>query len=240
MSTKMILFDLDGTLLPMDQEMFVKAYFAGIAKKAAPYGYHHEEIVKTIWTGTAAMVKNNGDDTNENVFWKVFADRYGEDALKDQAVFDEFYLNEFEVVRNSCGFNPKSRECINLLKDMGYRIALATNPIFPAVATQARIRWAGLTTDDFELYTTYENSRHCKPNPEYYLDILKDLQVSPEDCLMVGNDVEEDMVAGELGMKVFLLTDCLINKHNKDITKYPHGTFDDLIAFINAFRYNEK
>lgn len=31
-----ILFDLDGTLLPMDQEVFIKHYFGGITKKCAP------------------------------------------------------------------------------------------------------------------------------------------------------------------------------------------------------------
>jgi hypothetical protein len=51
---------------------------------------------------------------------------------------------------------------------------------------------------------------------------------------MVGNDVREDMIAQSLGMQVFLLTDCLINRDNQDISAYPHGNFDDLKAFINA------
>ena len=50
--------------------------------------------------------------------------------------------------------------------------------------------------------------------------------------MMVGNDVDEDMVAEKLGMKVFLLTDCLINKHEEDIEKYPHGDFDALLAYL--------
>ena len=111
-------------------------------------------------------------------------------------------------------------------------MALATNPIFPAIATQKRIRWAGLKPEDFEIYTTYENSRHCKPNPEYYREILKTLNVKPEECLMVGNDVAEDMVAETVGMKVFLLSHCLINKEHKDISKYPRGDFYKLMEFI--------
>ena len=109
---------------------------------------------------------------------------------------------------------------------------LATNPLFPAVATESRIRWAGLQKEDFELVTTYENSKHCKPNPDYYRDIIEEIGVRPEECLMVGNDVNEDMIAESLGMKVFLLTDCLINKEEKDITVYPNGDFGKLIQFI--------
>ena len=51
---------------------------------------------------------------------------------------------------------------------------------------------------------------------------------------MVGNDVGDDMVAQELGMKVFLLTDCLINKHNVDISVYPHGSFEELMEYIRT------
>ena len=51
---------------------------------------------------------------------------------------------------------------------------------------------------------------------------------------MVGNDVAEDMVAKNIGMKVFLLTDNLINKENKDINEFPHGNFDDLSEYLNS------
>ena len=49
---------------------------------------------------------------------------------------------------------------------------------------------------------------------------------------MVGNDATEDMIAETLGMKVFLLTACLITKQDKDINAWPHGNFDDLLAFM--------
>ena len=121
---------------------------------------------------------------------------------------------------------------MDTVKACGLRTALATNPIFPAMATERRIAWAGLSTSDFELYTTYENSRFCKPNPDYYLDVMQSLGVCPEECLMVGNDVAEDMIAQTLGCRVFLLTDCLINPKGADISVYPNGSYDDLIAFI--------
>ncbi len=231
---KVISFDLDGTLLPMDQEVFAKAYFGGLAKKAAPYGYEAKKLVKPIWEGTAAMVKNNGGDTNENVFWKLFAEKYGTDSVKDKILFDKFYENEFEQIKAVCGFNPQAKISVEKVKEMGYRIALATNPIFPEVATKARMRWAGLNADDFEVYTTYENSHYCKPNLNYYKSIISALNVEPQECLMVGNDVGEDMVAEALGMKVFLITDCLINKTDKDISDYPNGNFADLIEFLKG------
>ena len=57
MSITTVLFDLDGTLLPMDNDVFTKVYFKLLVQKLAPYGYEQQELVDAIWSGTAAMVK---------------------------------------------------------------------------------------------------------------------------------------------------------------------------------------
>lgn len=80
MSIKAVLFDLDGTLLPMDQDEFVKAYFGLLAKRLAPLGYEVEKLYQVLWKGVAAMVKNDGSCVNEDAFWKVFTDVYGKDS----------------------------------------------------------------------------------------------------------------------------------------------------------------
>ena len=146
-----ILLDLDGTLLPMDNDAFTKGYFKLLAAKLSPHGYEPKQLVDAIWTGTAAMVKNDGARSNEEVFWKKFADIYGEKMLADKMIFDEFYEKDFQAAKEFCGFNPKSSIAVHSLKEMGYRVALATNPIFPLVATESRIGWAGLEPQDFEL-----------------------------------------------------------------------------------------
>ena len=126
-----------------------------------------------------------------------------------------------------------AKEIIDLVKQKGMTAVLATNPVFPRVATESRIRWAGLDPKDFALYTTYENACFCKPNPKYYLEILEKLGCQPSECLMVGNDVDEDMVAESLGMRVFLLSDCLINRSQKDISFFPNGGFAELQCFLD-------
>lgn len=231
---KAVLFDLDGTLVPMDQDVFVKCYFKELAAKMAAYGYESGKLIETVWLGTKAMLKNDGSKSNEAAFWECFAGVYGAESLKDVPNFDDFYRNEFSKIKDVCGFDPQARNVITALKEQGYRVALATSPIFPPVAAEVRIKWADLTVDDFELCTTYSNCRYCKPNPGYYMDIADSLGLLPEECLMVGNDVSDDMPAENIGMKVFLLTTCLINKENKDISAYPHGDFDDLMRYIET------
>ena len=229
---KAVLFDLDGTLLPMDQDVFLKEYFSLLAKKLAPFGYQPNELIRAILHGTEAMVKNNGIRTNEEVFWNDFTKIYGEHARTHEPLFADFYAIDFQKIQNFCGYDSRAASIVRDLKNAGTRVILATNPIFPAIAIESRIRWAGLTPEDFEFYTSYENFGYSKPNIAYYRELLNRRGLSPKDCVMVGNDVDEDMVAEQIGMQVFLLTDCLINKSGTDISDFPQGNFDDLREFL--------
>ena len=227
-----VLFDLDGTLLPMDQDTFIAAYSSGLAMAIAHYGFDKAMLGKALWAGISSMVKNDGRRTNEEVFNEAFSAVLGMDIAKLQSSFDEYYVKEFHKVKDVCGYDEKAAKIVREIKSMGFRVALATNPFFPSTATEQRIGWTGLTPADFEIFTTFEDSHFCKPNLDYYREVMSKLGVAPEECLMVGNDVGEDMITEQLGCKVFLLTKCLINKANKDISIYPHGDLDDLLAFV--------
>ena len=230
---KAVLFDLDGTLLPMNQDNFIRKYFGEISKfLAVNGGYEPKQFMDSMGRGIGAMMKNDGSATNEDAFFSTFGALTGFDISDKKDVFDEFYKNEFQAVSAACWKNPIIPEIISKLKDDGYRIAVATNPLFPLIANKYRLQWAGLDIDDFEYCTSYETSRYCKPNLKYYEAILSHLSVRAEDCLMVGNDVREDMIARELGIEVFLVTDCIINSENRDINDFPHGSWNDFLKFI--------
>lgn len=232
MAIKAVLFDLDATLLPMNQDAFIEMYFKMLAKRMAVYGYNPKEVVAGIWKGSDAMISNDGKKTNEEVFWQAFAHVVGDRVYKDRFIFDEFYGKEFCETKAICGFNPESADIVRRIKEAGLMVVLATNPLFPEIATRQRAQWAGLELEEFAYYTTYENIGYCKPNPDYYRYIAEKIGLKPEECLMVGNDVSDDMSAAKAGMKVFLHTDCLINKKNEDISQYPHGSFDELEALL--------
>lgn len=227
------IFDLDGTLLPMpDQELFLDTYFKALAAKFVPHGFDPKKLVNAVWIGTKAMIENDGTITNEQRFWTTFSTLVGEQTGQMEPLFEEFYTKEFHQARSTTSTHPHAKECIQLLKKKGYTIALATNPLFPRVATYTRMNWAGLNPEDFDLITTYENSSYCKPNLEYYKEVMKSLGKEAKECIMIGNDVKEDMCAAQLGMDTYLLMDCLICPEDTDITGYRQGNFDELLAFI--------
>ena len=239
MRIKAVMFDLDGTLLPMDQDEFIREYFGLLAKNLAKHGYEPEKLIETIYKGTYVMIKNDGSCTNEQAFWTDFASVYGDGAHRDEPLFEQFYRTDFALAREKCGMNPKAAEAIGKVKEMGLKAILATNPVFPAVATESRIGWAGLKREDFEHVTTYENSSFCKPNPLYFEEILKKTGLKAEECLMVGNDATDDLAAVKLGIPVFLITDCLINTKGADISDIPQGSFDDMIRWIGEMCRDE-
>lgn len=233
-SINTILFDLDGTLLPMRQDEFVRVYFGELACKCAGYGYQPETLTNAIWAGTKAMVENEGNKTNEEIFWEVFAREVGPEILAYKPQFDLFYANEFNKAQAATRGNPYAIKVVRALNAKGYHVVLATNPLFPKVAVQSRLAWLGLHEQDFEHITSYEHCHYCKPNPAYYREILQDTGHSPQNCLMVGNDVEEDGCATTLGMDFYLITDDAINRQGINTTAIKQGIFKDFAAYAHA------
>jgi HAD superfamily hydrolase (TIGR01549 family) len=227
-----VLFDLDGTLLPMDQDEFVQAYFKELAGKGGALGYDPQKMVQAVLDGFEAMVRNDGTVTNEKLFWEIFKEAFGADVHSHVSDFERFYANEFRRVKNVVHPTPLAEQYISILRGKGYRIILATNPVFPRVATLERIRWAGMDPHDFDLITTYEDFHFAKPNLAYYQEIVDMIGKEPQDCIMIGNDVQEDMCAARLGMDTFLVTDDLINTTGEDISSYTHGDRQVLLDFI--------
>ena len=231
-----ILFDLDGTLLPMNQDAFLMCYFEELGKFAHARGHDAKSLIKAVQKATVSMLANDGGALNDERFWESFSSIVGEENARErlEPVFERFYENEYDAVCASTLKNPAVNACIELLREKGYALALATNPLFPPMAVQKRIAWAGLDADMFEHVTTYDNATFCKPNADYYLEILARLEKEPSDCLMVGNDVSDDMAARAAGLDVYLITDCLINDKNLPTDGFKQGSFEEFYAYAKA------
>jgi len=230
---KAIFFDLDGTLLPMDMNKFMKVYFGELCKVLAKYGVPAEKLVEAVWAGTKAMVKNDGTCKNEVRFWETFRTLTGIESETVIAECDEFYTNQFHRARTVTAENPLAIKAVEAARGDGRTVVLATNPLFPRVGQLSRIGWLGLGEGDFALITSYDSDRFCKPNPEYYLDICRRLSLKPEECLMVGNDELEDMyAAGLAGIDGYLVTDCLIPSEEHPWNG-PRGSFAEMLEYLN-------
>ncbi|NMA84289.1 MAG: HAD family hydrolase [Epulopiscium sp.] len=226
-----ILFDLDGTLLPMDLDEFLRSYFHHIGS------YFHDlidtkEFMNYLGIATEAMMNHSGETTNETVFMDTFFNLIKGDPRLYLKRFDSFYANVFPKIQSSVGFSPVINDSVRLLKEKGYELVVATNPLFPRPAIEHRIAWAGFQPNDFIHITSYEYCHFSKPQKEYFLEILRNIQRKPEECLMVGNDVQDDLVAGDIDIKTFLITDHMIHRSEEDIPADYQGSYEDFHAFV--------
>lgn len=229
-----ILFDLDGTLLPFQQDEFIRTYFKVLIRRLSPMGYDGEKLTAALWKGVDAMVRNDGSMTNRQLFWDVFVREFGVQSLALESILDDFYAREFDSVRTVLREDVDRSGLIHSLREKSYTVVLATNPVFPAVAVETRLHWASLTPADFDYVTTYENCRRSKPDPGYFQDILARIGKRADECMMIGNNPVDDMSAQTIGMKVCLVTDYLENPGNLPIDAYPCGTFREVEANLLA------
>ena len=230
-----ILFDLDGTLIGMDQDEFIRLYFETLLDKLAELGYDKKTMLGVLEKCIVNTKYNDGGCTNEERFWQTFNELTGGPNEELGSALMEFYTKDFhKVLEGSCTPYPRANDILDCARRNGFRIILATNPLFPAVATYARIRLGGMDPADFEYITAYENSSHCKPNPDYFRELLLKLGVTPSECVMIGNDTRDDFSAHALGIPVFVNTDGLINRDNVDLSLHPHGGANELISYIES------
>ena len=230
---KTILFDLDGTLLPMDVQKFMFQYKISLEKHFSTL-HSEANLFEKVMSSVKHVVKDQGPLTNDIKFFdhffrdlKVSKDNYLEH-------FDLFYKTNFEEVKTSTSSSETMIEAIKILKSKGYDLMILTNPIFPMVANQKRIQWAGLDINDFKYVSSFEKNTACKPFLKFYEEVLEINALNSDEVLMVGNDAQEDLVVQKLGIKTFLINNHLINREaSLPYTDYS-GSYDDFKSFVEA------
>lgn len=226
---KAILFDLDGTLLDIDIDAFLSKYFAKLSSVIAVIANddgHRDQILRAIHEATGAMMRPHEPLTNREVFVQEFGSRTGLDLTTLWPVFDRFYAEDFLALGDGFGPAEGAIGALTAARKCGLKIAVATNPIFPRIAIEHRMSWAGITPEDVDVITDFETMVACKPHAAYFRQTAEMLGVSPHDCLMVGDDAVLDLAAADIGMKTFFVGDA-----SRVWADY-YGSLADLAEFI--------
>jgi len=203
---KAILFDLDNTLIHFGERQFFLGYFPAITKVFADV-IPEDLFLERLLSSTGMVLNNNGQMLNVDCFMSAFCEGY--EPLRDEfwQRFMRFYESEYDQFRSLASIPPGAREMLLQLRERSLKLVIASNPLWPSIAQNKRLAWAGLGDLQFDLITHIENMTYCKPNVEYYRETCSKIGERPEACLMVGNDPVNDMVVGTIGMKTFLVTD---------------------------------
>lgn len=227
---KTIMFDLDGTILPMDLDEFIKLYFCEIQKKFDQISNNGDLVLKGVVAGTQAMMKQHLEKTNEVVFWETFEALTNIKKVDIEEDFEEFYNNEFTSLKKICDKNENMIKAVKVLKMKGYQLLLTTNPMFPEMAVKERLRWSGVEENSFDYITSYEYCHATKPRVEYYEEVIKTMDLAIHECMMVGNDTQDDGVIETLGIPLYLIEDYLIT-HNDEVNSKWIGKSNEFLKF---------
>ena len=232
-----VLFDLDGTLLPIDTMEFLQKYLRAIGEKVSPV-MPPETFVKGLLQATDKMVSNLDPSlTNEEVFWQNFKPFIKDKENEVLQLIDQFYREDFYQLGQGVQSDPQAVRVVEELHRQGLTLVLATNSIFPREAIVQRLSWGGLDPHLFNFITSYENMHFCKPNIQYYSEIIDVIGEQPEECLMVGNDAEEDMIAGKIGIRTFFAEGYSITRNPSKSTACDfRGRLEDIPLVIKELK----
>jgi len=247
-----LFFDLDGTILGMDDKEFNEQYFKGLGETMA-HLVEPKLTKKAVYQSFIAMIDQINTKTNKEKFFESYYQLTGIDESTLSTLVAPYYQERYQQLRQYTWPVESVIEAVKYLKQRGYQLILATNPVFPAVAlkqrgyqlilatnpvfpavaTHQRVQWTGLKVEDFLTVTTYEDQYACKPNKEYFAQLTEKYDLDPKDCWMIGNDAQEDMIASELGFRTVLLTDNLIDRNTKSYT-CQKMTSQEFVQFVYA------
>jgi HAD superfamily hydrolase (TIGR01549 family) len=229
-----LLLDLDNTILENEMDTFLPVYFHALSRKFPQWP--PDQFIQKLLTATQAMVRKSlPNHTLEEAFDRVFYPSLGVKKAEVSELLAGFYANEFGNLGSHTRPRPGAKELVDRAQAAGMDLVIATNPVFPRAALLHRLRWAGFTDlEPFRLLTSYEKFHFSKPNPEYYAEILAQLGCPDQPAVMVGDNLEEDLVpATKIGIAGYLVTDHPVALPRDLIVPIQQGPIDQAWDWIH-------
>jgi FMN phosphatase YigB (HAD superfamily) len=219
-----LLFDLDNTLIMFDERAFIPIYGKHVHAYFKEEIPSYEKFMQLFLQSTHMMLQEGPKGfTNNDKFAANFAPKVNLSNDEILKRFMDFYKKGFDDLKSIITPAPKAQELIRFASKH-FEIVAATNPLFPLVATEKRLVWGGIGTNEIPWLevTSADDYSTAKPYLEYYKELLTSINKTPSECLMIGNDKVNDMVAGQLGIKTFL-----IENDNDESAKIIKTNLDD-------------
>ncbi len=228
--TLTLLLDLDDTLLNTNQEVFIPAYFQALAKELAPQ-VAPTIMLRALLAGTNLM--NESEDfsrTLQEVFESEFIPQVNVSQSELNPAIENFYDNVFPTLQGLTSRKADAKPFVDWALAQGFRVAIATDPLLPRKATYHRLRWAGFDPEQFKLISTFEDFHFSKTHPAYYAEVLGRMGWADAPVLMVGNDMERDILpAKKLGLATYY-----VNGESASSETEARGSLSDLRAWIES------
>ncbi|MFX0123941.1 MAG: HAD family hydrolase [Candidatus Hodarchaeota archaeon] len=200
-----LLFDIDNTLLLFDDHEFIRIYVTNIHNYFKEEQLNLEKFMNIFLTSTNKMTKKNQSKLdNLSKFAVDFESRINVSHNEIIKRFRDFYRSDFIEVCKIMTLHPIARDLLKLASNH-FKLVAATNPLFPTIANETRFSQTGLDRFPWMEITSAENYHFAKPHIEFYEELLDKINKYPSECMIIGDDPINDMVAGKIGIRTFLV-----------------------------------
>ena len=210
---KVILFDLDGTLIDSAPDLALAVNHMLERLDHTTFG---EDTIRT-WVGNGAQVLIKRALSGQSEIDERLDPLLFENALD---IFLTFYAQNLAVTTVTY---PNVSTTLRTLKEAGYRLAIVTNKPFDFIEPILK----GLSLEGlFELYLGGDSLTQKKPDPMPLLHICEAMGVTVEQCVMIGDSKNDILAANSAGMQSIGVT--YGYNYDEDI-----GVYSPDIAFDN-------
>jgi FMN phosphatase YigB (HAD superfamily) len=232
--TLTVLLDLDDTLLLSDMNTFLPAYLQALGSYLDDLP--PQETIRQVLLATQQMVMNRDPSkTLEEVFDASFYPGLGINKKDIWNKIARFYAEIFPTLQTITQSKPGALELVDTLFGLGYRVIIATDPLFPQAATYHRLDWAGMPVDryPFSLVSTYEKFHFSKPDLAYYAELLAQSGWPSDPVVMIGNDYDMDILpASMLGIPTFWVSEQNHPQNMPESTR--SGGIEDVLSWLQG------
>ncbi len=193
------IFDLDGTLVWEDSKKMYETYFTLISKRFnKKFGLNPHDFVLAMQKTMKTMDESLGDKNIHDLFFYNLLNFVSINYNEMVNEFNEFYDNEFDEVLKAYTKNEAMLEAVKILKSMGHKIIIATDPFLPKVPVDKKIIHGGFNLSDFDFISYNTNAHYVKSSPNFFEELFLSLNLNPKETIVVGNTIPTDIPSFEV------------------------------------------
>lgn len=192
---KAVLFSPDGALLRCDERALANEYLRLTAAHLDElWGAPRAARLLADALHTLAAPRD-AQTANGDLLAETLAAAAGRAPQDVHAALDAGCAARFAALRDSVRPAVAAAEAIALAQQQGLAVVIAANPLYPAAVVRQRLAWAGLpdSADDYALITGSDSAHFVKPDPAYYAEIVARIGVEPDEAIMVGSSLADDV-----------------------------------------------
>ncbi|MBO3763140.1 MAG: HAD-IA family hydrolase [Thermoproteota archaeon] len=187
-----IIFDVDGTLFDSREAFYIMVY--EVSKILGWKLPEKEKVIKLIGLPNHEISRKLVSMISSNVNFDYEVKRYEELVAK---LWEPYYLPRYVKLY------PGVKETLCYLKKEGIKMAVVSNGSKSEIPKYLK---SGGIYEFFQVIITADDVNEPKPASEPILKVLRELNVSKEKCLMVGDTLIDGISARRAGVKIALLT----------------------------------